>query len=128
MDTILKAIADPTRRDILAKTSEGEVRAGDLATNFNMSRPAVSQHIRVLLDAGLLTLRCEGTSRLYSAKNAELKGVKSWLDKVWGRHLKAEAKAATAKKAAKKKKAAEKAKDKEKKSKASAKKSKKSKS
>lgn len=63
LDTTLAALADPTRRAILARLTHGEATVNELAEPFTISQPAISRHIRVLLDAGLITQRVEGTKR-----------------------------------------------------------------
>lgn len=63
LDSTLNALADPTRRAILARLSEGEATVNELARPFPVSQPAISRHIRVLLQAGLITQRIEGTKR-----------------------------------------------------------------
>jgi DNA-binding transcriptional ArsR family regulator len=62
----LAALADPTRREIVALLADGEVGTGELATHFPTSRPAVSRHLRVLREAGLVRVRAEGQRRLYA--------------------------------------------------------------
>lgn len=73
------AIADPTRRDILDLLRGGEMRAGDIAARFPVSRPAIAKHVRVLREAGLVRERREARSRLYSLDPAGLKHVDRWL-------------------------------------------------
>lgn len=68
MDAALKAIAEPRRREILRLVTSRELPAGRIASHFEVTRPAISQHLRVLLDAGLLTERRQGTRRLYRAR------------------------------------------------------------
>ena len=66
MDTQLQALSDPTRLAILHGLSKGEAPAGDIAAAFDVSRPAISHHLRVLTDAGLIKMRRRAQSRLYS--------------------------------------------------------------
>lgn len=73
------AIADPTRRDILDLLRGGEMRAGDIAARFPVSRPAIAKHVRVLREAGLVRERREARARLYSLDPAGLKQVDHWL-------------------------------------------------
>ena len=68
MDAALRAIAEPRRREILRLVRQTEMPAGTIASHFEVTRPAISQHLRVLLDAGLLTERRQGTRRLYRAR------------------------------------------------------------
>jgi DNA-binding transcriptional ArsR family regulator len=63
-----EAIAQPTRREILRLLSSGELSAGSIASRFEVSQPAISQHLKVLREAGLVDERREGTRRLYSVR------------------------------------------------------------
>jgi len=77
-----QAIADPTRRHIVEHLAGGEASFGDLASRFAMSRPAVSQHLKVLRDAGLVTARAEAQRRIYRLDAAALSDVEAWLERV----------------------------------------------
>jgi len=77
---VFSAIADPTRRAILDALREGERAAGDIADLFTTSRPAVSRHLRVLREAGLVVERRSAQSRLYSLHATPLRDVDRWLD------------------------------------------------
>jgi DNA-binding transcriptional ArsR family regulator len=79
----LKALADPTRRRILELVADRELPVGAIAEEFPVSRPAISQHIGVLRDAGLVTERREGTRRLYAADPSGLVGIREFLDRFW---------------------------------------------
>ena len=81
MDTFA-ALADPTRRQIIESLAAGESSFGDLADRFAMSRPAVSQHLKVLRDAGIVTARAAAQRRIYSLNRDSLADVESWLDSV----------------------------------------------
>jgi len=70
METALKAIAEPTRRRILELVADGELTAGDISRHFDVTRPAISQHLTVLKRAGLLEERRHGARRLYRAHRA----------------------------------------------------------
>ena len=84
MDEALRALADPTRRAILRLVREGELAAGDIATHFpSMSRPAVSQHLRVLSDSGLVDVRPDGNRRMYSWRREGLRDAVAFLDEMW---------------------------------------------
>lgn len=84
VDEVLRAVADPTRRAILRLVRDGEVAAGEIAEHFpTMSRPAVSQHLRVLADAGLVDVRPEGTRRLYRWRPDGLRDVATFVDDMW---------------------------------------------
>ena len=77
---VYSAIADPTRRAILDALRGGERSAGDIASLFPVSRPAVSRHIRLLREAGLVRERAESRSRLYSLDPAPLRDVERWIE------------------------------------------------
>ena len=78
------AIADPTRRRLLELVRDREVPAGELASKFDVSRPAVSRHLRVFRQAGLVHERREGRLRLYRADPAPLAELRDWLERMWG--------------------------------------------
>ena len=86
-DEALKALAEPRRRAILRLVSEDEMAAGQIAAAFDVTRTAVSQHLTVLKQAGLLTERREGTRRLYRARPEGLAGLRQFLDDMWGSSL-----------------------------------------
>ena len=77
----VKAIADPRRRDILRLAEE--LTAGEVAAHFDVSRPAISQHLTVLKNAGLLAERRDGTRRYYRARPEGLQELRSYLDGLW---------------------------------------------
>jgi DNA-binding transcriptional ArsR family regulator len=79
----LKALADPTRRRILELVADGERPVGEIAQEFPVSRPAISQHLSVLRDAGLVTERRVGTRRLYATDPSGLVGIREFLDRFW---------------------------------------------
>ena len=81
MDTFL-AIADPTRRSIVMSLAQSERSFGDLADQFEMSRPAVSQHLKVLRDAGVVDVRPDAQRRIYSLSDNGLSEIDAWLGKV----------------------------------------------
>lgn len=81
MDTFI-ALADPTRRQIIESLAMGETSFGALADQFEMSRPAVSQHLKVLRDAGIVTSRADAQRRIYSLSDDALNEVDAWLGKV----------------------------------------------
>lgn len=86
-ETVLAALSDPTRRDILERLSDEERAVGELAEELPISRPAVSQHLRVLEGAGLVEQRREGTRRLYRARPEGLLELQLYLHRHWGRVL-----------------------------------------
>ena len=83
MEAALKAIAEPRRRQILALVRDEELAAGEIAAHFDVSRPAVSQHLNVLKEAGLLSERRNGTRRLYRARPEGLTDLKTFLEGFW---------------------------------------------
>ena len=91
MDLVLRAIAEPRRREILRLIQDAELSAGDIASHFEVTRPAISQHLQVLAEAGLVTVRRQGTKRLYQARPEGLAELKAFLEAFWDerlRHLK----------------------------------------
>jgi DNA-binding transcriptional ArsR family regulator len=87
MEAALKAIAAPRRRQILTLVRDGELSAGEIAAHFDVTRPAVSQHLTVLKEAGLVSERRNGTKRLYQARPEGLVQLKAFLDEFWGDRL-----------------------------------------
>ena len=89
MEAALKAIAAPRRRQILTLVRDGELSAGEIAAQFDVTRPAVSQHLTVLREAGLLTERRDGTRRLYRVRPEGLAGLRAFLEEFWDERLSA---------------------------------------
>jgi DNA-binding transcriptional ArsR family regulator len=89
VEAALKAIAAPRRREILSLVRVEELSAGEIAAHFDVSRPAVSQHLTVLKEAGLVSERRNGTRRLYRARPEGLAEVKSFLEEFWDARLEA---------------------------------------
>ena len=87
MEAALKAIAGPRRRQILTLVRDGELSAGEIAAHFDVTRPAVSQHLNVLKEAGLVTERRNGTRRLYRARPEGLAQLKAFLEEFWDERL-----------------------------------------
>ena len=81
------ALGDPTRREIFARIAERPRAVGELARELPVSRPAVSQHLRVLKDAGLVMDRAEGNRRIYQADPAGLAALRAQLDTFWNQAL-----------------------------------------
>jgi DNA-binding transcriptional ArsR family regulator len=81
------AIADPTRRRVLELVRDRELAAGEIAGAFEISRPAVSRHLRVLREAGLVRERHDGRLHLYRADPAPLQELRGWLDEYWSGRL-----------------------------------------
>jgi len=83
MDLVARAIAAPRRREILTLVCDDELSAGEIASRFDVSRPAISQHLTALREAGLLSERREGTRRLYRAQPEALAGLRDFLNNFW---------------------------------------------
>lgn len=81
---VLDALGDPTRRQIFESLRGGPRSVGELANGLPVSRPAVSQHLRVLREAGLVSDRKEGTRRLYRVDPGGLAGLRDYFDGFWG--------------------------------------------
>ena len=77
------ALADPTRREVFERLARGPQAVGDLAHGLPVSRPAVSQHLKVLKAAGLVTDQPEGTRRVYQIDPNGLGQIRAWLDQFW---------------------------------------------
>lgn len=89
-DSVFRAIADPTRREILGILRGGQQTVGGIAENFRMSRPAVSKHIRLLRAAGLVATRKEGTASWCRLNAKPLRAVEEWIreyETFWGETL-----------------------------------------
>ena len=87
MEAALKAIAGSRRRQILALVRDGELAAGEIAAHFDVTRPAVSQHLNVLKEAGLVSERRNGTKRLYRARPEGLAELREFLEEFWDERL-----------------------------------------
>src|SRR5215472_348259 len=87
LDPVVHAIAEPHRREILLLLRGTERSSGAIATHFALTRPAISQHLQVLVAAGLVTVRSKGTQRLYRARPEGLAELRSFLEDVWDEHL-----------------------------------------
>lgn len=83
----LEALADPTRRRVFELVIDQPLSVGELASTLPVSRPAVSQHLRVLKQVGLVTDRAEGTRRIYAASPSGLAELRAYLDTFWQRSL-----------------------------------------
>jgi DNA-binding transcriptional ArsR family regulator len=82
-DSVLEALADPTRRAVLEQLREGPRAVGELARSLPVSRPAVSQHLRVLKEAGLVVDEAAGSRRLYRVDPAGLVALRAYLEGYW---------------------------------------------
>jgi DNA-binding transcriptional ArsR family regulator len=86
-DSQLDALGDATRRAILARLIHGPMAVGELAREFPVSRPAISQHLRVLKDANLVADRPAGTRRLYQLNPAGFETLREYFEQFWGQAL-----------------------------------------
>ena len=87
MHDALTALANPRRREIVRLVWDRERSAGEIAASFDVSWPAISQNLRILKEAGLVTERREGTSRLYRADRQALRPLESYLRRLWTRRV-----------------------------------------
>ena len=86
-DRVFAALADPTRRRVFEAVAQAPQSVGALAKQLPVSRPAVSQHLKILKDAGLVSDEARGTSRIYRIDPQGLGPIRRWLDEQWGRSL-----------------------------------------
>jgi len=96
MEAALRAIAEPRRQDILRLVWDRERPAGEIAAHFDVSRPAISKHLRVLKDSGLVEERRQGTQRLYRARPEPILEMRRFLETFWDESLMAIKQAAEA--------------------------------
>ena len=82
-NSALAALSDPTRRQVFERLRTGGLAVGEIARDLPVSRPAVSQHLKVLKDAGLVTDRAEGARRVYHIDPKGLAAMRAWLDQFW---------------------------------------------
>lgn len=87
MDETLRALASPTRRAMLELVWDGERSSSEIADAVGATRPAASQHLKVLRDAGLVTVRVDGNQRLYRVDAERLAEVRRQLERFWGDRL-----------------------------------------
>jgi len=87
VETALRAIARPRRRQILQLVRDAELSAGEIASHFEVTRPAVSQDLTLLKEAGLVDERRNGTRRLYRARPEGLAELKAFLEEFWDARL-----------------------------------------
>ncbi len=83
MDAAVRALAEPNRRAILQLVRDDELTAGEIAEHFTITRPAVSQHLRLLEDADLVEVRLDGTRRWYRARPEGLEELRRWMEQFW---------------------------------------------
>jgi DNA-binding transcriptional ArsR family regulator len=89
VDRALDALGDPTRRQVFKLLRHGSRSVREIADGMDVTRPAVSQHLKVLKDAGLVLVRPEGTRRLYQVDAAGIEALRNWLDEFWDETLQA---------------------------------------
>jgi DNA-binding transcriptional ArsR family regulator len=83
----LDALGDPTRRSVFKRLRHRTLSVQQIADGMNVTRPAVSQHLKVLKAAGLVVVRAEGTRRLYAIDTRGIEAMRSWLDGFWDQAL-----------------------------------------
>lgn len=83
----LGALADPTRRRVFERLLAGPLAVHQIADGMPVTRPAVSQHLRVLVDAGLVTVHAQGTRRVYAVSPDGMGALRSWMDEFWSHAL-----------------------------------------
>ena len=83
IDLALSALAEPRRREILRLVRDQELTAGSIAAHFEITRPAISQHLTVLREAGLVVERRDGTRRWYRARPDGTQELRAWLEAFW---------------------------------------------
>ena len=88
-DRVFVALSDPTRRSVFERLRDGPRPVGEIARGLPVSRPAVSQHLKVLKEAGLVDDRSEGTRRIYHIDPKGLGAMRAWLDQFWTAALEA---------------------------------------
>src|SRR5215208_5594331 len=87
MTNAFAALADPTRREIFERLARRSLSVGELAAQMPVSRPAVSQHLKVLKDAGLVDVRSEGTRNVYAVDPRGVEVMRAYLDRFWSKAL-----------------------------------------
>jgi DNA-binding transcriptional ArsR family regulator len=87
INLVLQAIAEPRRREIMLLIRGKELSSGEIAAHFDITRPAISQHLQVLTTADLVTVRRKGTQRLYRARPQGFAELRSFIEGFWDEHL-----------------------------------------
>jgi DNA-binding transcriptional ArsR family regulator len=87
VEAALKAIAEPRRRQILLLVRGGEMTAGEIASHFEVTRPAISQHLTVLKEAGLVSERRDGTKRIYRLRPEGVDELRAFIEDMWTERL-----------------------------------------
>jgi DNA-binding transcriptional ArsR family regulator len=83
INAMLFAIADPRRREVLSLVQDAELSSGEIASHFAVTRPAISQHLRLLTEVGLVRVRRQGTRRLYSVRVEGMAELRAFLETFW---------------------------------------------
>lgn len=83
IEKVLHAITEPRRREILHLVRDGELTSSEIASKFNISAPAISQHLKVLEESGLVVVRKDKTKRYYSIRREGFAEVKQYIDRFW---------------------------------------------
>ncbi|MDF2962159.1 MAG: ArsR family transcriptional regulator [Paenibacillus sp.] len=83
IEKVIHALAEPRRRDILYLVRDGELTSSSIASRFDISAPAVSQHLKVLEESGLVVVRREGTKRYYRIRREGFADLKEYIDRFW---------------------------------------------
>ena len=87
VERVLDALGDPTRRSVLKRLRDGERSVGEIAEGMDVSRPAVSQHLKILKAARLVTVHAEGTRRVYTVDTRGIESMRKWLEGFWDEAL-----------------------------------------
>jgi DNA-binding transcriptional ArsR family regulator len=87
VERVLDALGDSTRRRVFRRLRKGRLSVREIAQGMDVSRPAVSQHLKVLKAAGLVVVRAEGTRRLYGVDTRGIEALRGWLDGFWDQAL-----------------------------------------
>lgn len=83
IEKVLHALAEPRRRDILYLVRDGELTSSAIASHFDISAPAISQHLKVLEQSGLVVVRRDGTKRYYGIRRDGFSELKQYIDRFW---------------------------------------------
>ena len=86
-ERVLDALGDPTRRAVLKRLRDGGRSVGEIAEGMEVSRPAVSQHLKILKTARLVTVHAEGTRRVYAVDTRGIESLRKWLEGFWDEAL-----------------------------------------
>ena len=86
-ERVLDALGDPTRRAVLKRLRSGARSVGEIADGMEVSRPAVSQHLKILKTARLVTVHAEGTRRVYAVDTRGIEALRDWLNGFWNETL-----------------------------------------